>query len=104
MSSGVKTEVGAGWNDSEGDLGWGWVAVVDDLVGDVEVGRRTIEEIERERAKRGWCCLERGSRAALRRMDTDMVSRVLVRRVGGGKEKKSDLYGNAWFVVLGKCG
>lgn len=52
MSSGVKTEVGAGWNDSEGDLGWGWVAVVDDLVGDVEVGRRTIEEIERERAKR----------------------------------------------------
>lgn len=104
MSSGVKTEVGAGWNDSEGDLGWGWVAVVDDLVGDVEVGRRTMEDIERGRAKRGWCCLERGSRAALRRMDTDMVSRVLVRRVGGGKEKKRDLYGNAWFVVLGKCG
>lgn len=62
--------------------------MVDDLVGDVEVGRRTMEEIERGRAKRGWCCLERGSRAALRRMDTDMVSRELVRRVGRGKRKE----------------
>lgn len=78
MSSGVKTEVGAGWNDSDGDLGWGWVAVVECLAGDVEVGRKRMDEVERGRAKRGWTCLETGSRAALRRIDTDMVSRELV--------------------------
>lgn len=92
MSSGVKTEVGAGWNDSEGDLGWGWVAVVECLAGEVKVGRKMMDEVERGRAKRGWTCLETGSRAALRRIDTDMVSRELVRIMGKREKKRRAIY------------
>ena len=74
MSSGVKTDVEGGWNDSDGVCGWGWVAVVDDEMLDVGWGLYRGKLVDSGRIDRQGSDVLLLNRNTLGRRDKDMMS------------------------------
>jgi hypothetical protein len=89
VSSGVKTDVEGGWNDSDGVWGWGWVAVVDDEMLDVGWGLYRGRLVDSGRIDRQGSAVLLLNRNTLGRRDKDMMScptgLQLAMRDGGGE-------------------